>query len=489
MQIANKSIPVATEPNLVEPNLPAPNLPDKILENHSFTQLWNMNFGFLGIQFAWGLQMANMSAIFEYLGASAEQLPLLWLAAPITGLVIQPIVGNLSDRTWTFLGRRKPYFLVGAILAAVALILIPQVSTLWEAVALLWLLDSSNNLSMVPFRAFIADLLPPKHQTKGFAMQTIMVGMGAIAASSLPWILSHIFNVNEARGRFSQIPSSHIPKAIAISFQIGAVLFLATILWTIITTPEHPPSDQERLDKFQKEQIQGDLDGLNGVINHEIIYGIIQSIHATWQILKNIPPRMKQLARVQFFSWLGAFCFFLYFTPAVAHNIFGAEIRSSQLYIEGVEWAGLCFALFNGVCVLFTWFLPRIAAKIGQAKTHGLCLLCGGISLVMTGGISNQYLLLVMMVGWGIAWSSMLTMPYAILSRSIPDQNQGIYQGIFNFYIVIPEIAVALGMGWIMHHFLQDNCLSAVLLGGVFLTVAAGLTLLIKSDFEAETLT
>ena len=474
MQIAKGSIAVATEPNL----------PDKILKNHSFKQLWNMNFGFLGIQFAWGLQMANMSAIFEYLGASAEQLPLLWLAAPITGLVIQPIIGNLSDHTWTFLGRRKPYFLVGAVFAAIALILIPQASTLWEAVALLWLLDSSNNLSMVPFRAFIADLLPPKDQSKGFAMQTIMVGIGAISASSLPWILTHLFNINVVKRQFWQAPGSPIPRAIAISFQIGAVLFLATILWTIITTPEQPPSDRERLERIQQQQTQRDA---HHGITHGIIQGIVESIQATWQVLQDIPPQMKQLARVQFCSWLGAFCFFLYFTPAVAHNIFGAEVRSSQLYIEGVEWAGLCFALFNGVCVGFTWFLPRISAKIGQAKTHGLCLLCGGLSLMMTGVISNQYLLLLMMVGWGIAWSSMLTMPYAILSNSIPDQHQGIYQGIFNFYIVIPEIAVALGMGWVMHHFLQDNCLSAVLLGGLFLTIAAGLTLLIKSDFEAET--
>lgn len=470
MQIVKESIAVSTEPNL----------PDKILENHSFRQLWNMNFGFLGIQFAWGLQMANMSAIFEYLGASAEQIPLLWLAAPITGLVIQPIVGNLSDHTWTFLGRRKPYFLVGAILASLALILIPQVSTLWEAVALLWLLDSSNNLSMVPFRAFIADLLPPKHQTKGFAMQTIMVGMGAIAASSLPWILSHLFAINEASSQFSQIP-----RAIAISFQIGAFLFLATIIWTIVTTPEQPPSDREKLARLQQAQIPGDQNGTT----HRIFQEIGQSIQATWQVLQDIPPQMKQLARVQFCSWLGAFCFFLYFTPAVAHNIFGAEVRSSQSYIEGVEWAGLCFALFNSVCVIFTWFLPRISAKIGQAKTHGLCLLFGGISLVMTGMVSNQYLLLLMMVGWGIAWSSMLTMPYAILSSSIPAHKQGIYQGIFNFYIVIPEIAVALGMGWVMHHFLQDNCLSAVLLGGVFLTAAAGLTLFIESDFDLATKT
>ena len=453
MQNKEKSIPII---NTVQTTL--------VKKKLSFWQLWNMNLGFLGVQFGWGLQMANMSAIFEYLGANAHQLPLLWLAAPVTGLIVQPIIGNLSDYTWTIIGRRRPYFLLGAILAAIALVLMPRCSTLIGAAALLWLLDTSNNMSMVPFKAFVGDLLPKEQRTVGFALQSVMVGLGAIAASSLPWILNHFLAVDNLSN-----PSHLIPQTIEISFYVGAVLFLGTIIWTVITTPEHPPQNEAKFEQLQEAR-----------------GGIFNSLLETWETLQDIPPKMKQLARVQFCSWLGAFCFFLYFPPAVAHNIFGAVSRNSPLYSEGIEWAGLCFALYNGVCIGFSFLLPRLTKRFERSQIHGVCLLIGGISLLGMETIPNQYFLLLVMIGWGIAWASMLTMPYAMLSSSIPPQRRGIYQGIFNFYIVLPEIAIALGFGWIMNHLLGDNCLTAVAIGGVFLIIGASLTQFIDSQKDSS---
>ncbi|MEM8829625.1 MAG: MFS transporter [Cyanobacteria bacterium P01_G01_bin.19] len=425
----------------------------------SFWQLWNMNFGFLGIQFGWGLQMANMSAIFEYLGADAERLPILWLAAPLTGLFVQPIVGNLSDYTWTFLGRRRPYFLVGAVLAFIALFAMPNCTNLWLAAGLLWILDTSANVSMVPFRAFVGDLLPQEQRTKGFAMQSIMLGLGAVSASTLPWILSHVFQVDNTSSLVRKIPLT-----IEVSFYVGGILFLSTVLWTIVTTPEYPP---QNLVKFEH------LQAARG--------GITSSIKQTWQTLGQIPPKMQQLAKVQFFTWLGIFCFLLYFPPAVARDIFGAVSQDSLLYSEGIEWAGICFAVYNAVCIIASFILPRWAKRFGRPTIHCICLFCGGISLISLLLIGNQYILLISMVGLGIAWSSALIMPYAMLSNSIPPQRRGIYQGIFNFFIVLPEIVAALGFGWVMKYLLHDNRLLAVVIGGVFLIIAAGLTLLIQT--------
>ena len=424
-----------------------------------FGELWNMNFGFLGIQFGWGLQMANMSAIFEYLGADAHQLPILWIAAPLTGLIVQPIIGNLSDYTWTPLGRRRPYFLGGAIFATIALLFMPRSSSLWMAAILLWILDTSANVSMVPFRAFVGDLLPQEQRTKGFALQSVMVGIGAVSASALPWILSHLFRVENTSN------SVHtIPLTVEYSFYMGGILFLSTVIWTVITTPEYPPKNLEKFENLQEER-----------------GGIVSSIRESWYTLKDMPGTMNQLAKVQFFTWLGIFCFFLYFPPAVARNIFGAISQDSILYSEGIEWAGLCFAVFNAVCICFSFLLPYLAIKIGRQATHFYCLLCGGISLISLLVIHNQYLLLLAMVGLGIAWASALVMPYAMLTGTIPPERRGIYQGIFNFFIVLPEIVVSLSFDWVMSHLLHDNRLMAVVLGGVFLMIGAGLTLLVKS--------
>ena len=426
----------------------------------SFWQLWNMNFGFLGIQFGWGLQMANMSAIFEYLGADADRLPILWLAAPLTGLFVQPIIGNLSDYTWTFLGRRRPYFLVGAILSSIALFSMPNCSNLWMAAGFLWILDTSANVSMVPFRAFVGDLLPKSQRTQGFAMQSIMLGLGAVSASVLPWILSHIFKIDNTSSTLRKIPLT-----IEVSFYVGAILFLGTVLWTIVTTPEYPP---QNLAKF--EQLQAARGGISS------------SLRETWQTFGQIPEKMKQLAKVQFFTWLGIFCFLLYFPPAVARNIFGATSQSSLLYSEGIEWAGICFAVYNAICIGVSFLLPRLARRFGRPVIHSICLFCGGISLISLLFVNNKYILLFSMVGVGVAWASALILPYAMLSSSIPAQRRGIYQGIFNFFIVLPEIAASLGFGWVMQFLLHENRLLAVVIGGVFLIIAAGFTLLIKPN-------
>lgn len=424
----------------------------------SLWQLWNMNFGFLGIQFGWGLQMANMSAIFEYLGADAEKLPILWLAAPLTGLFVQPIIGNLSDYTWTFLGRRRPYFLAGAILACIALFVMPNSSNLWLAAGMLWILDTSANISMVPFRAFVGDLLPKTQRTQGFAMQSIMLGLGAVSASTLPWILSHVFQVDNTSNSIRKIPLT-----IEVSFYIGAILFLGTVLWTVVTTPEYPPQNLARFEELKA--VRG---------------GIISSLRETWQTLGQIPVKMQQLARVQFFTWLGIFCFLLYFPPAVARNIFGATSQDSLIYSEGIEWAGICFAVYNAVCIGASFLLPRLAKRFSRPTIHSFCLFCGGLSLISLLFITNQYIILFSMVGLGIAWSSALIMPYAMLSNSIPPQRRGIYQGIFNFFIVLPEIAASLGFGWVMRYLLHDDRLLAVVIGGAFLIIAAGLTLSIQ---------
>lgn len=452
-------MPIYQESEVVLPNSESAAKPP-----FNLWQLWNMNFGFLGIQFAWGLQMVNMSAIFEHLGADADQLPILWLAAPLTGLLVQPIVGNLSDYTWTALGRRRPYFLVGAILAFAALVLMPHCTDIWMAAALLWVLDTSANVSMVPFRAFVSDLLPRKQRTQGFAMQSIMLGLGAVSASALPWILNHVLNISNASSSLRKIPLT-----IEVSFSIGGVLFLSTVLWTIVTTPEYPPEDLAEFKKLKADRS-----------------GIISSLGETWQTLLNMPAKMQQLAKVQFFTWLGIFCFFLYFPPAVARNIFGATTQNSLIYSEGIEWAGICFAVYNSVCIAVSFLLPRIARVVGLTVTHSLALLCGGVSLISLLVISNQYVLLLAMIGLGIAWASALILPYTMLSDSIPAQRQGIYQGIFNFFIVLPEIVASLGLGWVVQHWLHEDRLLAVVMAGIFLVIAAGLALLVQSSPESD---
>ena len=414
----------------------------------NFWQIWNMSFGFLGIQFGWGLQMANMSAIYEYLGARADQIPILWLAAPLTGLLVQPIIGHASDRTWNRLGRRRPYFLTGAILSSAALIVMPRVSALWMAAGLLWILDASINISMEPFRAFVADLLPEDQRTRGFAMQSLFIGLGAVVASVLPGILLRLLGNTTGGGR--------IPLPVRISFYIGAAAFFGAVIYTIATTREYPPDDLEAFRKMKAEK-----------------RGLAENAREIFESIAAMPQTMKQLAWVQFFTWLGLFCMFLYFSVAVAHNVFGASDPHSALYTEGVAWGGYCFAMYSAVCFVWSFALPPLANALGRKATHSLCLLCGAAGLMSVAVIHNKWLLLFSMVGVGIAWASILSMPYVILAGSLPAEKTGIYMGIFNFFIVTPEIVASFGFGWVMAHLLGNNELLAVVAGGVFFVVAA----------------
>ena len=418
----------------------------------NFWQIWNMSFGFLGIQFGWGLQMANMSAIYEYLGAKADQIPILWLAAPLTGLLVQPIIGHASDRTWGPLGRRRPYFLTGALLSSAALVLMPNSSALWMAAGLLWVLDASINISMEPFRAFVADLLPEQQRTRGFAMQSLFIGLGAVVASVLPWLLRNVFHVTAAVGETRVIPTTT-----RVSFYIGAAAFFGAVLWTILTTKEYPPDD---LDAFRQMKEKT---------------GLASNAKEIFAAIRAMPQTMRQLAPVQLLTWLGLFCMWLYFPVAVARNVFGAPDTASPLYAEGVEWGGICFAVYSAVCFAFSLVLPVIANKLGRKNTHSLCLLCGALGLISVAIIHDKYILLLTMVGVGIAWASTLSMPYAVLAGSLPPGKTGVYMGIFNFFIVIPEILASLFFGWVMNHLFSNNRIAAVVAGGFFMAIAAAL--------------
>jgi maltose/moltooligosaccharide transporter len=430
----------------------------------SFWQIWNMSFGFLGIQFGWALQMANMSAIYEYLGADAHQIPILWLAAPLTGLLVQPVIGHMSDRTWNRLGRRRPYFLTGALLASFALIAMPSSGTLWMAAGLLWVLDASINISMEPFRALIADLLPPEQRTRGYAMQALFIGLGAVIASMLPWLLYGLFPAGGDGGT----PGQTIPVGVRLAFYLGAFTFLVAVLWTIFTTREHPPEDLEAFRRMKAEKA-----GLGAAVA-EIFHDLLA-----------MPPTMRRLAWVQIFTWLGFFCMWLYFGVAVARNIFGGT-PGTPAYEQGIAWAGNCFAMYSAICFAFSFALPAVAERLGRRLTHGLCLLTGALGLLSVAAIDDRYLLLLSMVGVGVAWASTLSMPYAILAGALPDGKTGIYMGIFNFFIVIPEILAALGFGTLLERLLTnesalvvylggDNRLAVVVIGGLSLVVAAAL--------------
>ena len=424
----------------------------------SFWQIWNMSFGFFGIQFGWGLQMGNMSSIYEYLGAKESELPLLWLAAPLTGLLVQPVIGTMSDRTWhPVLGRRRPYFLLGAIFSSLALLLMPHCGALWMAAGLLWILDASVNVSMEPFRAFVADLLPEQQRTVGFAMQSVFIGAGAVIASKLPgWLRDH-FDVSAATG-----VGQAIPQTVHVAFTVGAVVFLLAVLWTVLTTREYPPSPHE-----PKPRLSGAAE--------------------IWDALRQMPARMKQLAVVQFFTWMGLFCMWIFFSVAVARNILGAQDTTSSLYKDGIDLANNCFAVYNLVAffaaMAFLWLGRVVSAK----WIHFFSLLAGGLGLSAVGFIRNPDVLQwVCFSGVGIAWASILSMPYAMLSNSLPPQRMGVYMGIFNFFIVIPQILVAVVLSRLMEHFPGVNRLTAVVFGGVALLVAALATLPVPKSSPAR---
>ncbi|HXI91296.1 MAG TPA: MFS transporter [Blastocatellia bacterium] len=427
----------------------------------SFWQIWNMSFGFLGIQFGWGLQLANMSAIYTYLGADPDRIPILWLAGPMTGLIVQPIIGSMSDRTWNRLGRRRPYFLVGAILSSVALFFMPDSTALWIAASLLWILDASINISMEPFRAFVADKLNVDQRTAGFVMQSFFIGIGATLANGLPFC----FRLLGVTGR----TASGIPLTVQYSFKIGAAAFLSCVLWTIFTSKEYPPDD---LEEFRRKQAE--TRG-TGSILEKLINVVRELLREIGGALREMPQTMKQLAVVQVFTWLGLFCMWMFFGLMTSRHVFGAIESSSVRFAEGGEWGGICFAVYSIVCFVVAFLLPKTAAATSRKTVHAISLTCGGVGLLSTYLIHDQYVLLLTMVGVGIAWASILSMPYAILSGALPPARMGVYMGIFNFFIVIPEIVASLTFQPLVRYVFGNNPLYVVMLGGASLLVAAAL--------------
>ncbi|PTX60170.1 maltose/moltooligosaccharide transporter [Kordia periserrulae] len=526
----------------------------------SFWEIWNMSFGFLGIQFGFALQNANVSRIFETLGASKDELPILWLAAPVTGLLVQPVIGYFSDRTWhPKFGRRRPYFLIGAILASIALVIMPNSPMLWVAAGTLWIMDASINISMEPFRAFVGDLLPNEQQTKGYAMQSFFIGIGAVVASMLPYMLKNWFG-------FVDDPSeTGIPSSVKWSFYLGAIAFFGAVLWTVFTTKEYPPEDME---EHEKEKNVGVFQGLK-----ESFLGIFK-----------MPKTMQQLSWVQFFSWFALFSMWIYTTTSITSHVYDMKVSTAEFtemqqsftplmteevktkikevenlsfseklkgmfvpnpersnlkklsaidrelnataekyagddtvllskglisfflskdvtisdalkerlnynnsqYETGADWVGICFAVYNGIAAIFAIFLPFLARRLTRKVTHMLCLIAGGIGLISILFINNDWHLLLSMIGVGIAWASILSMPYAMLAGALPTNKMGYYMGVFNFFIVIPQIISAGILGYLLNKLFNGDPIYALVIGGVMMILAGILTLRVNDNPTAE---
>jgi len=421
----------------------------------TFWQIWNMSFGFLGIQFGWGLQMANMSAIYGYLGANPDSLAFLWLAAPVTGVIIQPLIGQSSDRLWTRLGRRRPFILGGAVLASLALILMPNCPSVWMAAGLLWVLDGTINASMQPFRALVADNLPEEQNAQGFAVQSLFIGLGGTIASALPWMMTNWFGLAADAGG-----QGHIPQSVRLSFYIGAAAFLGAVLWTVFSTSEYPPSESE-LAAIRARKFDWTL-GLGEI----------------FALIFHLPRRMWELGLVQFFTWIGMFSLWVYFSPAVAKNIFHAAPGSPEMEAAGA-WSGFCFAVYNAVCFLFSFALLWGTKYTGPKLMHFLCLAVGALGLVTVPLATDKYHLLIAMTAVGIAWASILSMPYAMLAPALPKEKVGVMMGMFNLFIVLPQIVASSLLGFALKHWLRDEPVNVVVLGGASMGLAALLTLLV----------
>jgi len=427
----------------------------------SFWQIWNMSFGFLGIQFGFALQNANVSRIFETLGAKIDDIPILWIAAPTTGLIVQPIIGYMSDRTWGRLGRRRPFFLTGAILASCALMVMPNSPALWFAAMMLWVMDASINISMEPFRALVADLLPSQQRTTGFAVQSFFIGIGAVVASAFPYMLTNWFGIAHTAAK------GMIPPSVVFSFYTGAAAFIGAVGWTVLRTREYPPENMEEFSQHKKEH-----------------RGILSGASEIFSSLKQMPKTMRQLAVVQFFSWFALFCMWIYTTGAVTSHIYHATDPTSEAYNRGADWVGVLFAVYNGFAAIAAFFIPMLASRTSRKTAHMVSLICGGIGLASLSVIQDPNLLLLSMVGVGIAWASILSMPYAILAGALPPEKMGVYMGIFNFFIVIPQITAAGILGPTMKLLLGNDAMNAILLGGFSLFIASGATLLVKDVDE-----
>ncbi len=495
----------------------------------SFWEIWNMSFGFLGIQIGFALQNANVSRIFETLGAKVENIPILWIAAPVTGLMVQPIVGYFSDRTWNRLGRRRPYFLGGAILASLALVLMPNSPALWVAAGMLWIMDASINISMEPFRAFVGDNLPSAQRTTGFAMQSFLIGTGAVVASMLPWLLTNQFGVS------NEAPEHMIPDSVRLSFYFGAAVFFVAVLWTVVRSKEYSPEEMASFEENQTREstvrekrtaeqyahnggrqirLGGVFVAAGGLLSawlaSQAIYqvmilsagvgviGVLLIVGGLMQKsgrydngfvtilndLQDMPRTMRQLAWVQFFSWFALFAMWIYTTAAVTSHIYGTTDTTSALFNEGANWVGVGFSTYNGVAAVVAFGIPVLARRTSRRAAHAICLVCGAVGLLSVFVLTDPRYLLGSMVGVGIAWASILSMPYAMLTGSLPPSKLGYYMGVFNFFIVIPQIVAAAILGFIVGRFFGGEAIYALLVGGVSLVLAAALTLRVQDEDE-----
>ena len=430
----------------------------------SFWQIWNLTFGFLGIQFGLALQNANSSRILQTYGADVEQLSFFWLAAPLTGMIIQPIIGHYSDRTWCRLGRRRPFFLVGALLTAVALMLMPNaglflspgtetalLSPVLIGAGMLMIMDASINVTMEPFRALVADMLPDEQHTTGFAVQTFLIGVGAVIGSLLPSLMNRFFGFSNA------VVAGEVADNVKMAFYVGAVVLLCSVFWTIVRTREYSPAE---LAEFNPAPVEESSKPQNGFA--EILHDIL-----------HMPKIMLQLGVCQFFAWFALFSMWVYTTPAIAEHVYGATDPASTGYATAGDKVGELFGIYNFVAMLFALLLIPIARRIGRKMTHAVCLSLGGLGLISMYLLPDADWMILSMIGVGIAWASILAMPYAILSDSLPAAKMGTYMGIFNFFITIPQITNGVIHGWIVRHVYEGHAVFALLTGGVFLLLAA----------------
>lgn len=439
----------------------------------SFWQIFNMSVGFMGIQFGFALQNANASRILQTFGADVEHLSWFWLVAPITGMIVQPIIGHYSDRTWNRLGRRKPFFLTGAILAAVGLILMPQspmfaayLPALWVGAGMLMIMDASFNIAMEPFRALVADKLPTDQRTLGFSVQTTLIGIGAVLGSWLPYVLTNWIGLSNTAAE------GIVPPSVIASFITGACVLTGAILWTVMTTREYPPDVMAEYEQAES--------GMEAKTSHK--HGGILDI---FRDFAKMPVTMRQLGLVQFFSWFALFSMWVFTTPALAQHVWGlpSTDRSSEAFNTAANYVGIIFGVYNLVAAIFAMLLPVIAAKVGRRLTHSICLTMGGLglmSIILVNSPDMKWFLNISMIGVGIAWASILAMPYAILAGSIPARKMGVYMGIFNFFITFPQIVNGIFGGPIVKYIYGGHAVYAIVTAGVFMIAGAVSVIFVK---------
>jgi len=482
----------------------------------SFAGLWNISFGFFGIQIGFALQNANMSRVFQSLGSSIDDLPALWVAAPLTGLLVQPIIGHISDRTWLGrLGRRRPFFLLGAVLAAIALLAMPESNVLLMAAVLLWVLDASLNISMEPFRAFVGDMLRKDQHTAGYAVQTAFIGVGAVVGSIFPYLLDHFGVSNEAA-------MGGIPDTVRFSFWAGGIALFASVLWTVLTTKEYSPAEMRGFDHQEVAETppvralaaRSSLTSLGWIGAGAVVAILVRELALEKEVyllagllaaygiasiaaillarsgreasmlasivgdFAGMPPIMKRLALVQFFSWSALFIMWINTTPVVAQNFFGSADPASAAYQEGGNWVGVLFSIYNAVAaVAALTLLPWLSGRFGKARTHIVCLLAGAAGYASFFVFTEPNQLIFSEIGVGIAWASILAMPYAILASSLPQAKLGIYMGLFNVFVVVPQLLVATVMGSIMKAFFPAEPIwTMAFAAGTLVLAAAAMT-------------